>query len=156
MSLLTSLLISPPQKGKYDPYMVPTVGFNMHKVKKGKVSISVWDLGGQKPYIGMWTRYCRGADCIVFVVDAADAGSLMVAAEELHRLMAHPTLDGIPLLVLLNKNDLPEAIDPAECVNLLELSKIPNREVAWYSISCKNINNIEKALTWLTERSKSK
>ena len=53
------------QKGEYVPDMIPTVGFNMHKVDKGKVSIKVWDLGGQKKFRGMWERYCRKNDAIV-------------------------------------------------------------------------------------------
>jgi ADP-ribosylation factor-like protein 8 len=43
----------------------------MHKVQKGKVTIKVWDLGGQKKFRGMWERYCRGVEVIVFVVDAS-------------------------------------------------------------------------------------
>ena len=46
---------------------MPTVGFNMHKVDKGKVQIKVWDLGGQKKFRGMWERYCRNNDAIVYV-----------------------------------------------------------------------------------------
>ena len=45
---------------------MPTVGFNMHKVDKGKVQIKVWDLGGQKKFRGMWERYCRNNDAIVY------------------------------------------------------------------------------------------
>ena len=56
------------QKGEYVPDMIPTVGFNMHKVDKGKVSIKVWDLGGQKKFRGMWERYCRKNDAIVYVI----------------------------------------------------------------------------------------
>lgn len=128
----------------------------MRKVQKGNVSIKIWDMGGQKPYRGMWRRYSAGTNAIVFVVDAADVGSIMVAQEELHRLIQDPVLDGIPLLVLLNKNDLPTTIDPDECVKYLELEKIGNREVAYYPISCKNVTNIDKALTWLTKQSAKK
>jgi len=60
------------KKGEFVPDMIPTVGFNMHKVDKGKVSIKVWDLGGQKKFRGMWERYCRKNDAIVFMIDAAD------------------------------------------------------------------------------------
>lgn len=136
--------------------MIPTVGFNMRKVKKGKVSIKVWDMGGQKQFRGMWERYCRDVSCIVFVVDSADAKAIDVAHDELKRLLAHPVLNDIPLLVLMNKNDMPNAVAPQDIVEALDLSSITDREVAYYSISCKNITNIDKSLTWLTERSKSR
>lgn len=144
------------QNGTFEDNMIPTVGFNMRKVKKGKVSIKIWDMGGQRQFRGMWERYCRDVQVIVFVVDAADEKALDVAHDELRRLLGHLVLDRIPLLVLLNKNDKPEALEPERVVDVLELSSIRDREVAYYSISCKNIENIDKALQWLTEHSKGK
>jgi len=44
------------------------LGFNMRKVAKGKVSIKLWDLGGQPRFRSMWERYCRGVNAVVYVV----------------------------------------------------------------------------------------
>ena len=33
--------------GSFEENMIPTVGFNMRKVQKGKVTIKIWDMGGQ-------------------------------------------------------------------------------------------------------------
>lgn len=139
----------------FDEDSIPTVGFNMRIVKKGKVSIKVWDMGGQKQFRGMWERYCRDVDTIVFVVDSADEKAVGVAAEELHKLLEYPILDGIPLLVLLNKNDRPESLPVEMLVRELRLNAIPNRTVDYYSISCKNYDNIDKTLQWLTNQAKS-
>eukprot|EP00958_Prasinococcus_capsulatus_P012644 scaffold1273_cov401-Prasinococcus_capsulatus_cf.AAC.10 len=73
--------------------MIPTVGFNMRKVQKGKVTIKLWDLGGQPRFRSMWERYCRGVNAIVFVVDAADHDNIEIAKAELHELLARPTLE---------------------------------------------------------------
>ena len=59
--------------GGFSEDMIPTVGFNMRKVTKGKVTIKLWDLGGQPRFRSMWERYCRGVHAIVYVVDSADA-----------------------------------------------------------------------------------
>ena len=59
--------------GSFSEDMIPTVGFNMRKVTKGKVTIKLWDLGGQPRFRSMWERYCRGVHAIVYVVDSADA-----------------------------------------------------------------------------------
>jgi signal recognition particle receptor subunit beta len=40
----------------------------------------------------MWERYCRGVQAIVYVVDSADLDSLDAAREELHALLAKPSL----------------------------------------------------------------
>jgi hypothetical protein len=58
---------------------------------------------------------------------------LQVAAKELHALLAKPSLDGIALLVLGNKNDLPGALGTQQLIQQLELQvgeKAPSRAPA--------------------------
>ena len=86
------------------------VGFNMRKISKGRVSMKLWDVGGQAGFRSMWEGYCRGVSAIVYVVDAADAARIEESAGLLHDLMERPTLQNVPLLVLGNKNDLPQAL----------------------------------------------
>jgi len=140
--------------GEFQEDMIPTVGFNMHKFKKGKVKIKVWDMGGQIKFRGMWERYCRGVEVIVFVVDAADEKMFQPAKKELHELLSKPSLAHIPLLVLFNKNDLDTAVKPDLIAQALELSAIDDRDVVYYSISCKRLVNIDVVLDWLIKRSK--
>ena len=64
----------------------------MRKVQKGNVSIKIWDIGGQPRFRGMWERYCRGVNVIVYMVDAANRDNLDAAASELHQLMEKPQL----------------------------------------------------------------
>lgn len=134
--------------------MIPTVGFNMRKVTKGSVTIKLWDLGGQPRFRSMWERYCRGVQAIVFVVDSSDVDLLDQARNELHELLAKPSLVGIPLLVLGNKNDLPTALSTNELIDRLELKGLRDREVAVYSVSAKRQNNIDITIHWLTQHAK--
>ncbi|VDL14067.1 unnamed protein product [Hymenolepis diminuta] len=121
--------------GQYCEDMIPTVGFNMKKITKGKVSIKV---------------IC-GSDIVVesmpffsfrFMVDASDRDKLDAARNELHTLMDKTQLAGIPVLVLGNKRDLPGALTEVELIEALSLRTIPNREICCYSISCKEQDNI--------------
>jgi len=50
------------------------------------------------------------------------------ARNELHELLAKPSLTGIPLLVLGNKNDLPTALSTNELIDRLEL-KVQSFEI---------------------------
>jgi len=102
----------------------------------------------------MWERYCRGVSAIVYVVDSAAPDSLKQAKDELHELCAKDTLKGIPLLVLANKNDLKEALDVQQIIDLMDLKSIQGREVSCYSISAKKAINIEKTLDWLLKHGK--
>uniref|UniRef100_A0A671U474 ADP-ribosylation factor-like 8A n=1 Tax=Sparus aurata TaxID=8175 RepID=A0A671U474_SPAAU len=102
--------------GQFSEDMIPTVGFNMRKITKGNVTIKLWDIGGQPRFRSMWERYCRGVSAIVYMVDAADPEKIEASKNELHNLLDKPQLQGIPVLVLGNKRDLPGALDEKELI----------------------------------------
>ncbi|EKF31450.1 ADP-ribosylation factor family, putative [Trypanosoma cruzi marinkellei] len=135
---------------------IPTIGLNTRKVTRGNVCIKVWDIGGQPRFRGMWERYCRGVQSIVFVVDASDSSSFEEARRSLHDLLGRPSLYGIPLLVLANKNDLEGACSAETLISELYLLKLAaDRETACYSVSAKNYTNIDVTLKWLMRHSKA-
>jgi len=149
-----SSLVNVLTTGMFQEDMIPTVGFNMKKVTKGGVTIKMWDLGGQPRFRSLWERYCRGVQAIVYVVDAADYDSIEAARSELLTLLEKPSLKGIPLLVLGNKNDLPGALGTPELIDRLGLKSLKEREVCIYSISCKKQTNIDITLEWLSKHAK--
>ena len=118
----------------------------------------------------MWERYCRGVNAIVyvqplrlqiritlinvssFIVDSADKGVLDVARDELHLLLGKATMEGIPLLVLGNKSDLPNHATTDEIIEALNLNSISHREVSCYGISAKEETNLDAVLHWLIAR----
>ncbi|KAA1112568.1 hypothetical protein PGT21_002270 [Puccinia graminis f. sp. tritici] len=100
----------------------------------------------------MWERYCRGVTAIVFVVDSSDLKAIESSKIELQSLITKPELNGIPLLVLGNKNDLEQSLKVADLIEKLELSKVTGREVSIYSISVKESTNIDVTLSWLMKR----
>ena len=61
---------------------------------------------------------------------------------------------GIPLLVLGNKNDLPEALSANDLIARLDLRAVQGRETCVYSISCKSASNIDVTLRWLQAHAK--
>ncbi|KAL9120347.1 MAG: hypothetical protein Q9187_003096 [Circinaria calcarea] len=138
--------------GEFTIDSIPTVGFNMKRVQKGHVTLKCWDLGGQPRFRSMWERYCRGVNAIVYIVDAADKEALPIAAEELHALLEKPVLDGIPLLVLGNKSDLPEKLSVDQLIEALNLKAVSHREVSCYGISAKEETNLDAVLQWLIAR----
>lgn len=101
----------------------------------------------------MWERYCRDVNAIIFVVDAADRSALPVANDELHALLDHESLKGIPLLVLANKSDLREKLSVDEVIEALELKRVVHREISCYGVSAKEETNLEAVLQWLVARS---
>lgn len=87
-----------------------------------------------------------------FIVDSADRDALPVAREELKLLLEKPALEGIPLLVLGNKSDLPDKLSVDELIDALNLKAVSHREVSCYGISAKEETNLDAVLQWLIAR----
>jgi len=129
---------------------IPTVGLNTRKVQKGNVAIKLWDIGGQTRFRGMWERYCRNVDVIVFVVDSNNFQEADKAKEALMELIKKPALQKIPLLVLGNKSDLEPHMDTEKLKEMLDLESVTReREVAVHPISAKNQVGIDFVFNWL-------
>lgn len=62
---------------------------------------------------------CFISHLVSFVVDAADRDKLEAANTELKNLLEKPQLVNIPVLVLGNKNDLPEALTADQLIEAL-------------------------------------
>ncbi|KAL7279924.1 hypothetical protein ACG7TL_006333 [Trametes sanguinea] len=139
--------------GQWSEDVVPTISFNLRKVKKGNVTLKIWDVAGQPKYRSLWERYCNGVDALVFVVDSADKEKFETARFELHQLLSQSSLLGVPLLVLGNKNDIDGHASVNELIKALQLDKITNRPVSCYSCSMKSQHNLDIVLQWLAARS---
>lgn len=100
-----------------------------------------------------------------YMVDAADHSKLEASRTELHNLLSKPQLEGIPVLVLGNKKDLPGALDEKQLIeqllvlgfllilitylNFRDLGSVQDREICCYSISCKDKTNIGTTFFYL-------
>lgn len=139
--------------GQWSEDVVPTVAYNFRQIKKGNVTLKIWDVAGQAKFRSTWQRYSQGTDAVIFVVDSVDREKFNSARFELHQLLGQPTLVGIPLLVLGNKNDLDGHAGVKELIASLQLDKISDRPVSCYSCSMKSQHNLDIVLKWLSERS---
>jgi ADP-ribosylation factor-like protein 8 len=86
-----------------------------------------------------------------YVVDSTDLDCVPVAREELMQLLSKPSLEGIPLLVLGSKADVPERIQDSLLVKDLDLENITNRKWQFYEISSKERTNLDLILEWIVE-----
>ena len=77
----------------------------------------------------MWRHYFKSTDGIIFVVDSTDFGEERIeeCKEALSLFMGEDLLKGCALLVLANKQDLPEAVPLENIKEKLELDSIQDR-----------------------------
>ena len=108
---------------------IPTIGFNVETVQPVKnVSFTVWDVGGQDKIRPLWRHYFIGCEGLIYVVDSSDRARLGEAKNELDWILDSDEMAGVPLVILANKQDLPQATSPADLSVKLGIDKVRNRK----------------------------
>ncbi|XP_034395036.1 ADP-ribosylation factor 2a [Cyclopterus lumpus] len=133
---------------------IPTIGFNVETVSYKNISFTVWDVGGQDKIRPLWRHYFQNTDGIIFVVDSNDRERIGEAKDELMRMLAEEELNDAALLVLANKQDLPNAMNAAEVTEKLGLQTLRLR--SWYiqATCATGGNGLYEGLDWLSAQLK--
>lgn len=103
---------------------IPTIGFNVETVEFRNLTMTAWDVGGRDKIRPLWRHYYQNTCGLVFVVDSNDRDRISEARDELHRMANEEELKSKPILVLANKQDLPNAMRIDEIYGKLELNKL--------------------------------
>ncbi|KAH0541852.1 hypothetical protein GP486_008686 [Trichoglossum hirsutum] len=106
---------------------VPTVGQNVSTITLPDMYLKIWDVGGQHSLRRLWQSYYSSCHAIVFVIDSTDVGDADI--EKLSRgeasdggrldecrlvledVIQHSETEGVPLLVLANKQDREDCVE---------------------------------------------
>lgn len=130
---------------------IPTIGFNVEEIQFQNLTMTVWDIGGQKTIRPLWKHYLKDNDGLIFVVDSSDRERFAEVKEELWSLLREDELRNTNLLVFANKQDMPGAVNPSELTDKLDLMSLKDRR--WFvQASCaKSGEGIVEGLQWLSE-----
>lgn len=88
------------------------------------LKFQVWDLGGQTGLRPYWRCYYQDTNAVIFVVDSADKERIEIAKQELEMMLQEEELKGVPVLVLANKQDQPNALNDQEVTWMLSSDDI--------------------------------
>ena len=94
---------------------VPTVGLNVEQIKYRGMDFTLWDVSGQATRL--WKHYFDKINAIIFVVDSNDRERILKAQEELHKVINDSELQGAPILIFANKQDIQGAMTQDEVYN---------------------------------------
>jgi len=104
---------------------VPTVGQNVSTITLPDMYLKIWDVGGQHSLRKLWQSYYTSCHAIVFIIDSTDIGDGNLEAEDgkgrdgrleecrlvLEDVLKHSETEGVPLLVLANKQDREDCVE---------------------------------------------
>lgn len=131
---------------------IPTIGFNVEVIEYKNITFTVWDIGGQDKIRTLWRLYFQETQGLIFVVDSNDRERIQEAKDELYRLLKEEELERAALLVLANKQDLPNAMTASELSERLSLHSLRTRN--WYiqSTCALKGQGIYEGLEWLSQQ----
>jgi ADP-ribosylation factor related protein 1 len=101
---------------------VPTVGQNVSTITLPDMYLKIWDVGGQHSLRRLWQSYYASCHAIVFVIDSTDIGDGSLENDSsggrleecrlvLEDVLQHSETEGVPLLVLANKQDREDCVE---------------------------------------------
>ncbi len=82
----------------------------------------------------LWRHYYQNTDVLIFVVDSNDRERISECKDELWRFLQEDELKDCVLLVMANKQDLPNAMSTAEVTERMELNALRNRTWCKYNL----------------------
>jgi small GTP-binding protein len=85
-----------------------TLGQNIGRIRMFGKKCVIFDLGGQDAYRARWSTHFDDTRGLVFVLDGADPAKFEAAHASLNAVLASPHTAHCPVLLLINKSDLPE------------------------------------------------
>lgn len=105
---------------------------------------------GQDKIRRLWRHYYQGTDGLIFVVDSSDRDRINDARDELHHMLGEPEMEKAALLVLANKQDLPNAMSASDVMHALELQKMQHRKWFIQATSAPTGDGLYEGLDWLS------
>ena len=130
---------------------IPTIGFNVEQLVYKNLTFNCWDIGGQTKLRGLWQHYYDNTQGLMFVVDSNDPGRLEEARESLHSVLSQEEMNGVPVMIYANKQDLPQAVSISTITEKLGLTTLRNTEWFIQSACATNGSGLYEGLDWLAK-----
>lgn len=153
-------------------YITTTVGLNIGQIDTLGIRLSFWDLGGQLELQSLWDKYYEESHAVIFVIDSNDRERMMESKEVFgkknlnkatlsvlnnefipDKMICNEHLRGVPLLVLANKQDLPECMGVRDIKPVFQQSgiHIGRRDCLVMPVSALTGEGIDEGIRWLVD-----
>lgn len=139
--------------GDKQPYKVPpqpTQGFTVYRLKFGSFTYNVWEIGGAENNRKYWSTFLQDTDLLIFMVDASNTNKLSLAVSTFKQLLGDSRIDTVPILVVANKQDIPDALLPHQVKEALDVESISPHKHKVEVIGCQTrpLPDFQSEYTW--------
>ncbi|XP_026461735.1 ADP-ribosylation factor-related protein 1-like [Ctenocephalides felis] len=141
------------QKGMHPSKITTTVGLNIGQIELGGSKLSFWDLGGQQELQSLWDKYYAESHAIIYVVDSSDRERVEESKATFDRMICNEFLSGVPLLLLANKQDLPDCMGVRDIRPVFQQAgpHIGRRDCLVMPVSALTGEGIDEGIRWLLD-----
>ncbi|KAL7412037.1 putative ADP-ribosylation factor [Mrakia frigida] len=130
----------------------PTIGSNHETYTYKNLTFNLWDIGGQTALRQSWSQFYTKTKAVVVVIDSSDRARLGLVREELGKLMAAEGLADALLLVLANKQDVPNCLTSASISETLGLTNLKDRNWQIVPTSAMTGQGLTEGFDWLASQ----
>ncbi|XP_071512819.1 ADP-ribosylation factor-related protein 1 [Panulirus ornatus] len=140
-------------KGLNPSKITTTVGQNVGGITYAGIKLSFWDLGGQEELQPLWEKYYAECHAVIYMVDSADRDRMDESKEAFDTMISSENLSGVPLLVLANKQDIPDCMGVREVKPIFNQSAdlIGRRDCMVMPVSALTGAGVDEGIDWLVE-----
>uniref|UniRef100_A0A2K6SLE9 ADP-ribosylation factor-like protein 14 n=1 Tax=Saimiri boliviensis boliviensis TaxID=39432 RepID=A0A2K6SLE9_SAIBB len=124
----------------------PTAGSNVEEIIPRKTHFLMWDLAGQEALHSTGITYYSNTEFSIFVIDSTDRNWLLIAREELRKML----LRDASVLIFANKQDVKDSMSLVEISQFLTLSTI--KDHSWHIRGCCALTGegLQARLQWIS------
>lgn len=133
------------------PSTIPTVGTNLVNITLSrKKEITLRELGGCMGPI--WKNYFKDFSVLLYLVDMSNKTQVSSSCIQLLEVLTHDGVQHIPVLIVLNKMDMPGAMGRVEFDNLCQIGniiKFAKQEITVLEASAKDGQGLQEIVGWI-------
>ena len=139
------------------PSTIATVGVNLVTLQINKKRFCLRELGGAMAPV--WSNYFKDSTHCIYVVDMANRGQVAACTILLLDLLTSRQSSNWPILIVLNKLDIPCGMTQMEILSIMRLDDIINRSSKKISVVATCLHDgrgLSDVVNWLQETYPSK
>ncbi|KAK2889662.1 hypothetical protein Q8A67_015037 [Cirrhinus molitorella] len=140
-------------KGMNLSKITTTVGLNIGTIDVGKARLMFWDLGGQEELQSLWDKYYAESHGVIYVIDSTDEERLGESKNAFEKMISSDTLEGVPLLVLANKQDVENCLSVPDIKTAFSdcAPKIGKRDCLVQPCSALSGEGVNDGIEWMVK-----
>uniref|UniRef100_A0A672YAQ7 ADP-ribosylation factor-related protein 1 n=1 Tax=Sphaeramia orbicularis TaxID=375764 RepID=A0A672YAQ7_9TELE len=128
------------------------MGLNIGTIDVGKARLMFW-IWEVDELQSLWDKYYAESHGVIYVIDSTDEERLSESKEAFEKMISSETLEGVPLLVLANKQDVPNCLSVPDIKTAFSdcAPKIGKRDCLVQPCTALTGDGVNEGIEWMVK-----